>query len=596
MQFLDFDKKIIPPDQLPRLMVLTGLNGSGKTRGLKALQSADQDGTQYINYRDFSAKWDESSYTDFNSRGEIVIYETINDWKYQTSPSFGTQRYEDLSNDADKLKWIKANSATENFARLASKFFEIFPESNQAAFKEHGYLLSIDAQRAKDYWDEFEEGLVPRAYKDASIKKCMPVHCLADKDVLTSLDLLMRLKHPLNLNLVALANDYSHQRNKFFYESAINNISDPSNFDTFRKTVPDPFIHINDILKRLADNESMVFQFTLQSDPPETPPTYEKLLQPSDITIRLIDNKTGDLRNLDELSSGEQTLLALTSLIYTHKYIQPMRALYLDEIDASLHPSMIRSMLEILQEQTSETRIFLATHSPSTVALAPMESLFFVDQGSAKQVDRTEALEGLTQGYSTIEGISSVFRSIKGNTKKVIVISEGHNFLYLKAMLKKLNIDAKCHIHEYKHLKSSSKGVTELKVLYGLFCDLVDTLPMGKQFVFLIDCEESVKVAEWGVNKQNNFVKAICLQEIASNPVKRGIENVVPQFLFVEIEKQYGLSIYKNTLSPEGGIKDKTRVEESFIKELNLPASRIDIGTLKHTLAKLIDICSDQHT
>jgi predicted ATPase len=59
------------------------------------------------------------------------------------------------------------------------------------------------------------------------------------------------------------------------------------------------------------------------------------------------------------------------------------RALLLDEIDASLHPSMIRTLLNAVQTAFVDkgSKVIVATHSPTTVALTPASSLYFVEAG-----------------------------------------------------------------------------------------------------------------------------------------------------------------------------------------------------------------------
>jgi hypothetical protein len=223
----------------------------------------------------------------------------------------------------------------------------------------------------------------------------------------------------------------------------------------------------------------------------------------------------------------------------------------------------------------------------------PEKSLFFVEDGKARKIGRTEALEGLTQGFLTTEGISSVFRSLRGIDKQIIVISEGNNYEYLELMFQKVGIAEQCHIHRYKEARKDSKGVTEFKVLHQLFCDLIDTLPNGKKFVFLVDCDQCNEIAGWD-NKDNAHVIALALKQIKANPVKRGIENVVPEILLSELEDQYGKSIYTSHQDPSKGVKQKACVGRKFIDELKIPNSRIDIATLKYTLSDLIALCTNQ--
>lgn len=600
MQFF-CSNQIVDKNDLPRLVILTGLNGSGKTRGLKAMQANDPDGTQYIDYRGFAARWNMPTYTSSNDRDESILRQNLVDWKFPIAYGFlgavlQVKSIADIS-ESDQFKWIEENRSTSNFARLAWQFFEIFPEARGTSFSSHPSLLSKNSDKTDSYWRQFGDDPILAAYKDACKRSGLPAHMVTDQAVIDSLDRLQRLKHPLQIDISSLVTQYVEHRNGLIYECWLKGTDFSSPKDLYETPVPNPLEHINTILAELADEETGVFMFTVASNVTALPATYAELKQPLAIDIKLRDNKTGALRDLAELSSGEQTLLALATLIYTHKHLQPLRALYLDAVDASLHPSMIKSMLHVFREQSGDTRIFLATHSPSTVALAPEGSLFFVEDGKAKKIGQTEALEGLTQGFITTEGISSVFRSIRGIDKKIIVISEGNNYEYLGPMFGAIGIADQCHIHAYRKARSGSKGATEFKVLHQLFCDLVDTLPNGVKIVFLMDCDQCAEIAKWG-DKNNPQIKVIALKQIKANPLERGIENVVPRELLLELEnklaEECGGSIYKDPGNKSRGLDRKDLVCQKFTDELKSSNSRIDIQTLRYTLSDLIAFCNPQ--
>jgi len=56
--------------------------------------------------------------------------------------------------------------------------------------------------------------------------------------------------------------------------------------------------------------------------------------------------------------------------------------LLLDEVDASLHPSMIKNLLDVIEKifLKNGCKVILATHSPTTVALAPEESIYEISK------------------------------------------------------------------------------------------------------------------------------------------------------------------------------------------------------------------------
>lgn len=119
----------------------------------------------------------------------------------------------------------------------------------------------------------------------------------------------------------------------------------------------------------------------------------------------------GRLASLDDLSSGERTLLAIAMSLFASTRISEAiripKVLLLDEADSNLHPSMVKSLLTVIEEifvRQYNVRVLLATHSPSTVAIAPEESLFAMSSNAPRlrKVSTDEALKDLTVGMSTL--------------------------------------------------------------------------------------------------------------------------------------------------------------------------------------------------
>jgi predicted ATPase len=86
-----------------------------------------------------------------------------------------------------------------------------------------------------------------------------------------------------------------------------------------------------------------------------------------------------DIRPAD-LSSGEKAILrTLLWLFRARQHGQFAKLYLLDEPDAHLHPSMTQQFLNVIQDvlvDRYDIRVIMATHSPSTVALAPGGSVF----------------------------------------------------------------------------------------------------------------------------------------------------------------------------------------------------------------------------
>lgn len=123
--------------------------------------------------------------------------------------------------------------------------------------------------------------------------------------------------------------------------------------------------------------------------------------------------KTGSNSNIEfsGLSSGERVLMSFAFTVYyasdkRHEIARP-KILLLDEIDASLHPSMCRGLLKTIDEVLVKEfgmSVIMTTHSPSTVALAPEESLHVMRPGQPgiHKVGRDAALRDLTSGVPTL--------------------------------------------------------------------------------------------------------------------------------------------------------------------------------------------------
>ncbi|SDJ73278.1 AAA domain-containing protein, putative AbiEii toxin, Type IV TA system [Ferrimonas sediminum] len=197
-------------------------------------------------------------------------------------------------------------------------------------------------------------------------------------------------------------------------------------FSTYRE-----LIHQNDRLEKYPANDEGGLIFLSQNDfiekygePPwdfvnrilevcnlefrvEPPPMHEvssyepKLTKLSnDIEMRFKD-----------LSSGEKVLMSFALCLYNasddrqEKHFPKL--LLLDEVDAPLHPSMVVSLIKTIQEVLVEGKgvsVILTTHSPSTVALAPEESLFEMNPSgpSIEKITRSRALSILTAGVPTL--------------------------------------------------------------------------------------------------------------------------------------------------------------------------------------------------
>jgi energy-coupling factor transporter ATP-binding protein EcfA2 len=158
-----------------------------------------------------------------------------------------------------------------------------------------------------------------------------------------------------------------------------------------------------DLLDSILDLIGLDYEFI--------PPTG--VAEHQNFTATLRHKQLGNEVRTEFLSSGEKTLLALAMSLYTGselgEALQLPKVLLLDEPDASLHPQMANSLLRVARETfvaRHGVKVLMTTHSPTTVALAPEESLHVMRRTPnprlRKAADRDDALKSLTVGLSTL--------------------------------------------------------------------------------------------------------------------------------------------------------------------------------------------------
>ena len=123
---------------------------------------------------------------------------------------------------------------------------------------------------------------------------------------------------------------------------------------------------------------------------------------------RLTHKSLNHTIGFNELSSGEQALCRLAMSLYSIESgaVLP-KLILLDEPDAHLHPQMseklIRTLTDVILPQV-EQGVIITTHSPTTCALSPSDSLYLMDVETRRPQKTTldEALDVLCAGLPTL--------------------------------------------------------------------------------------------------------------------------------------------------------------------------------------------------
>ncbi|MGL6528447.1 ATP-binding protein [Aeromonas hydrophila] len=153
---------------------------------------------------------------------------------------------------------------------------------------------------------------------------------------------------------------------------------------------PKPWVLVNEILAKAGLTYEVVNPEAI-----DTESTYR---------LRLVDRDTGTDISANDLSTGEKVLMSLALAIYnTQESSGKPDVLILDEPDAPLHPQYSRLLIETLRDvvvSKAGVQVVVTTHSPSTVAMCPDNSLFEISRDTKKpeMVSISRGLEVLTDG------------------------------------------------------------------------------------------------------------------------------------------------------------------------------------------------------
>ncbi len=343
-----------------KVHVLTGRNGSGKTRLIESLQN--QYSTVSIDNVIISAQ-----------DVTLVQQNTLN-------PNFGSHY-----NDAQYQARITATL----------QLYDIIKDDLNHPF-DHNKVMAYNRRQ--------ENGL---DYKSL-FKLCLSISSMLDKlaSELTHDDIILHFEEPsANIlgmqNLSTVFNQYIKRLNQNQHNEWLRTIknkdvpfwSEAEFFDHFGVR---PWIIANRILQNTFDGK---FKF---STPDENSLSYTYQTQ-------LIQTDNDQVVSVEHLSSGEKTLLWLALTLFNSQYYNAeiahtSKLLLLDEPDAFLYPKMVLKMYQALEafEQNFNSIVIITTHSPTTVALAPNDVVFLVENNNILVVEKDSAISELLDGVTQI--------------------------------------------------------------------------------------------------------------------------------------------------------------------------------------------------
>ena len=208
----------------------------------------------------------------------------------------------------------------------------------------------------------------------------------------------------------------------------------------------------------------------------------KQLINPQQAQIAF-QGKNGEIVGYDGLSSGEKVIVKLIIwAMGTDIRGNRINAMLLDEPDAHLHPSMCKMMVEILSEISkpkeeggSGIRVIITTHSPSTVAFAPVGSLFVMEKSDDGQrvVRPTTVIEAehvLSEGLFTFDKVIEIIDMHDAGALANFIKSAPHKLFGKKKMIALFDCDDKGK-RMYDDVKGDEKCLACSKLITAEQCE-----------------------------------------------------------------------------------------------------------------------------
>lgn len=153
--------------------------------------------------------------------------------------------------------------------------------------------------------------------------------------------------------------------------------------------------------------------------------------------LKLVNKINKAQIKFSDLSSGEKVLVSLALAIYNTSFdISVPEILLMDEPDASLHPSMSKKLINVIQEvfvKQKGIKVIMTTHSPSTVALTPEENLYVVN----KHTPRIEKVSKDCVLGILMSGVPSI--SINYENRRQIFVESKNDVLFYDKIYRRLH-------------------------------------------------------------------------------------------------------------------------------------------------------------
>lgn len=535
--------------ELADLTILTGYNGSGKSHLLESIKAG-------------------SSILDNIQHSEIVLFDyktffleneaAFNNQQLNQEKQNAWQKFTQNSNPNIKVNFVsnKTQLGAENYEKIIQiADGRPFLSLRKSDFTDDPLFQLYKAYKQRMYNlfnnDRIKNTAESKGLKSLAYRITNTLDELTEDDFFDYFTPVVLKNDFLPSQIGKLFLDYWYKYQMFEYKRTREN----KNYDSEKFRVefekihgPRPWVLITEILKSFNS-----FHYSINN--PE-----DILIEPyrtRTFSLTLKHNTKGISIPFANLSSGEKILFSLVLSIYKSvgDKIFPS-ALLLDEIDASLHPSQIQNLLNVVNEvfiKQNNVKVIIATHSPSTIALADDSNIYVVNRDGLNRIEKQtkqEALKILSEGFITLDEGLQIFDQF--SKKELTIFTEGNNISFISKAIEILNPEIQSSIEIVDSLKDRT-GKNQLKTLFDFF----KKMPHKNKVLFIYDCDVTTSFTE-----DNGTYGYIFDKNAGNNKVKKGIEN-----LFAE--EHFKDEFYPLKEKDDGGVQsslDKPKFENYILE------------------------------
>jgi len=515
------------PITLPELTVLTGVNGSGKTHLLQSILNGSSSvgdiplpEIKYFDFKTFFLDAEQSFNNQQIDKEKIQAWDKINQDQNRINLKIGLEGLSKKLGDS-------LNQILDIVSKLDKPFLRLDESdiNDDEIFKKYcEYKNGYDSLFSNQ---KIGNDATYKSLKAFSYKLNRPLNALSEREF-KDIYVPTYLKNdflPTQLSKIFLDYKYKEYSELVIKKSEAVHYGEKPEINTEEEFIqrygPKPWVIIEEILSRFSSLDFSI------NNPDELRFRSDSITQ---FNVIIKNERTKSEIPFSDLSSGEKVLFALVLSIYKSygdRYFP--KILLLDEIDASLHPSMIQNLLDVINDvfiREHGVQVILATHSPTTIALAPEDSIHIVnpndDPLKVIKQNKSQALDILTEGFMSLDqGICILDLS---SNHDINIFTEGNNIHYIEKAIALFLPEIKHRINVVKNIADRS-GTKQLPVLYDFFL----RLDHKNHIIFVYDCDVT---STFEKNEKTDYL--IIERNPNNNKFKNGIENAFPDHLILD--------------------------------------------------------------